>query len=244
MRATELIGRRRFFGRVFAAGLALITGLWPRALRAASGNFWDGDDYVGKTRGGVFERFYIQYYRSFRRVRAADWRLRVGGRCAEPQELTLAQLRALPPKTQRSRLKCVECWSATADWSGFAFAEIERLARPAPEAVGAVFRCADTYVEYLSLADLRHDRTLLVLSMDGMPLSDEHGFPLRLIVPFKYGYKSAKAILEIEFVDRPHNGTWSQIGPYSLDGTILPGYDHPLDRGGARRRISGGEVRD
>jgi methionine sulfoxide reductase catalytic subunit len=110
--------------------------------------------------------------------------------------------------------------------------------------VGVVFRCADTYVEYLPLEDLRHPRTLLVHRMDGRPLSGEHGFPLRVIIPFKYGYKNPKCILEMQFVDREEPGTWTRIGPYSIDGTILPGYDHPLDRNKVKRRIDGGEVFD
>ncbi len=80
--------------------------------------------------------------------------------------------------------------------------------------------------------------------MNGGPLSDEHGFPLRVIVPFKYGYKNPKAILKIEFVEETVYGTWSKIGPYSTDGTILPGWDHPLDQGKIKRRISGGEIFD
>lgn len=122
--------------------------------------------------------------------------------------------------------------------------ELDNIVRPRPEAVGVLFRCADNYVEYLSLADLRHARTLLVHTMNGTRLSDEHGFPLRMIVPFKYGYKSPKAILEMEYVTRSNRGTWNRIGPYSVDGTILPGYDHPLDRGKKRRRIFGGEIFD
>ncbi|NIQ01475.1 MAG: molybdopterin-dependent oxidoreductase, partial [Nitrospinaceae bacterium] len=63
---------------------------------------------------------------------------------------------------------------------------------------------------------------------NGEPLTDEHGFPLRVIIPFKYGYKNPKAILKMEYVAEPRPGTWSRIGPYSRDGTILPGTDHPL----------------
>ena len=80
--------------------------------------------------------------------------------------------------------------------------------------------------------------------MNGKPLTDEHGFPLRVIVPFKYGYKNPKAILKMEFVSNFQAGTWSKIGAYSMDGTILPGTDHPLDFGKRPRRIPGGEILD
>lgn len=199
-------------------------------------------DYVSKTRRGLYRFFYIQVYKPFRRVREETWRLKVGGLCGNPREFTLSELKSLPRTKQTSRLKCVECWSAVAEWEGFHISELERIVRPSPSAVGVVFRCADTYVEFLKCDDLRRDRVLLVHGMDGKPLPDEHGFPLRVIIPFKYGYKNPKCILEMEYVDHEDRGTWSRIGPYSVDGTILPGYDHPLDHGKKRRRINGGEV--
>ncbi len=112
------------------------------------------------------------------------------------------------------------------------------------EAVGVVFHCADAYVEHLSLETLRQPRTMMVTHMNDAPLLDEHGFPLRVIAPMKYGYKNPKAILKIEFVSQEVWGTWSKIGPYSTDGTILPGTDHPLEYDKKPRRISGGEIID
>ncbi len=139
-------------------------------------------------------------------------------------------------------MKCVECWSAKAEWSGFHFSELMKLCPPQPEATGVVFHCGDAYTEHLPLEDLNHPRTLWVTEMDGAPLSDEHGFPLRVIIPSKYGYKNPKAILRIEYVSELQYGTWSKIGPYSPDGTLLPGTDHPLDLGKTPHRISGGEI--
>lgn len=249
MRTLSQISRRRFL-RKFFLGFFMFTfsflkpffGAWNDAL--AGFNFWRSSEYVGKTREGKYKQFYIQYYKPFRRIDRKKWRLKVNGLCENPQEFTLDALERLPNKNQTSRIKCVECWSAKAEWGGFSISELEKQVKPLPEAIGIVFRCADTYVEYLSLEEIRHERTLLVYSMNNKPLSDEHGFPLRVIIPFKYGYKSPKAILEIEYVDRFKRGTWTQIGPYSADGTILPGYDHPLDRGKKRRQIFGGEIFD
>ena len=85
---------------------------------------------------------------------------------------------------------------------------------------------------------------MLAHTMNDKPLSDAHGFPLRLIAPAKYGYKNPKAILEMEYVAEQQAGTWSKIGPYSPDGTILPGTDHPLEYGQKARRIPGGEITD
>jgi DMSO/TMAO reductase YedYZ molybdopterin-dependent catalytic subunit len=244
MRPLNRLGRRDFLksGILGTAGFFLSLARPDRAL--ALFNFWNNSEYVGKTRDGEYKDFYIQYYKSFKRIKADAWRLKVGGLCEAPQEFTLTEVKAIPGKNQISRVKCVECWSNKAEWGGFHLSELEKQVRPKPQAVGVLFRCGDTYVEYLSREDLLHERVLLAHTMDGHPLSDEHGFPLRLIIPFKYGYKSAKAILEMDYVDTPKKGTWSDIGPYSTDGTILPGYDHPLDRGKVKRRIFGGEVFD
>ncbi len=249
MRPINHIGRRKFLRKIFLGFSAFMftffkpfLGSWNRAFGGF--NFWRSSEYVGKTRDGKYKQFYIQYYKSFRRIDGTNWRLKVNGLCENPEEFTLDMLENLPRQTQVSRIKCVECWSAKAEWAGFSISEIEKLVKPQPEAIAIVFRCADTYVEYLPLEDMHHERALLVYAMNNEPLSDEHGFPLRAIIPFKYGYKSPKAILEIEYVNRFKRGTWTQIGPYSADGTILPGYDHPLDRGKKRRQIFGGEIFD
>ncbi len=137
----------------------------------------------------------------------------------------------------------MECWSAKAEWTRFHFSELDRLADPLPEAKGIIFRCADDYLEASSRDDLLEDRSLLVYKMSGKPLSDGHEFPLRAIIPFKYAYKNAKAILEIEYVKEHPYGTWSKICPYSSHGNILPGYGHSLVLGKKRLKIYGGEIR-
>lgn len=243
MRPFNGINRRSFLVRVFAFCVAFVQGWWIRSGSAqADPDYFTDTDFVGKTRVGKFKQFYINYWKPLRRIKAKDWTLKVGGLCENPHTFTLNQLKDLPPVTQTSRLKCVECWSAKAEWTGFHFSELMKLCPPKSEATGVVFHCGDVYTEHLSLKDLSHPRTLLVTQMDGTPLSDEHGFPLRVIVPFKYGYKNPKAIVKIEYVSELQYGTWSKIGPYSPDGTILPGTDHPLDLGKTPHRIPGGEI--
>lgn len=236
-----MIGRRAFLRRVAAVLAGLALGNLPRWAGAQE---TPDPDFVSKTRKGKYEKFYINYWKPLRRIQEKSWTLRVEGLCEQPKSFTLDELKTLPLQTQTSRLKCVECWSAKAEWQGLHASELEKIVRPLPEALGVIFHCADEYAEYLDRASLLHVRTLLAYNMDGKALDAEHGFPLRMIVPFKYGYKNPKAILKIEYVSRPLPGTWSKIGPYSIDGTILPGYDHPLDQGGTRRKIHGGEIFD
>lgn len=184
--------------------------------------------------------FYIRYYRPFLPVDPTTWRLRVEGLVERPLSLSLPELKAFPSRSQVSRLKCVECWSAKARWGGFDMSVLLERAGVKPEAKWVRFDCADEYFEYISLSDLLKPRVILVYNMNGQLLSPEHGSPLRLIIPPKYGYKSAKAITRIKFVEKESLGYWARRG-YSNDGTIQPGFDRALDLGEARR-IGRGEV--
>lgn len=242
MRSLGKLTRRTFMGQSLWA-TTLILWSWLRGSgNAEELNSYDGTNFIGKTREGKFQNFYINFWKPMRRINGETWRLKVTGLCDVPQSFTLDQFKSFTPTTQSSRMKCVECWSARAEWSGFSIRELEKIVRPQPESKGILFHCGDEYKEYLSREALNQDRVLLVHSMNGKPLSDAHGFPLRLIAPSKYGYKNPKSILEMEYVSEHQSGTWSKIGPYSPDGTILPGTDHPLELNKEPRRISGGEI--
>lgn len=244
MRAMTKFSRRTFLISL-TEFFTIVLGIFGfrSSAKGANSATYKGTPYIGKTRENQFQKFYVNYWKPFLRIDGGKWTLRVHGLCKNPKTFSLSQLESFPKKTQTSRLKCVECWSAKAEWTGFHFSEIDRLTQPLPEAMGVVFRCADDYIEAGLREDFLQPRTLMVYAMNGKPLSDGHGFPLRVIMPFKYGYKNPKAILEIEYVKEPPYGTWSKIGPYSADGTILPGYDHPLDQGKKARKIYGGEIR-
>jgi methionine sulfoxide reductase catalytic subunit len=230
-------------GRFLGAVSLILTEMLVRPSKAkADIDHFSGTDFVGKTRAGEHEKFYINYWKPMRRIQPENWTLEITGLCNNPGTFTLKDIKTFHIKTRTSRLKCVECWSARAEWQGFSMADLESKVQPLPEATGVLFHCADTYQEYLPRESLLRSETLLAYNMNGKPLTDEHGFPLRVIVPFKYGYKNPKAILKMEYVSEQKAGTWSKIGPYSMDGTILPGTDHPLEFEKKPRRIPGGEI--
>lgn len=170
------------------------------------------------------------------------WKLKVGGLVEKPQEFTLAQLRNFPQEKKSIRLKCVQCWSARCNWGGFHFEEIMEIVKPRKTARAVRIDCADKWYEYLTIEEMQGPHALMVLDLEGKPLPDDHGAPLRIIDGSKYGYKSAKLITAITFVTEGKGSMACDIGPYySPGGEILPGYDHPLDLGG-RRRIKGGAI--
>jgi len=170
------------------------------------------------------------------------WRLEVGGMVETPGSFSLADLLAWPQVEQISRMKCVECWSYKAKWGGFDYAALAGRVAPQPGATHVRFDCADGYYEVASLEELADPRVIFVLSMNDDLLLDEYGAPLRLMFPAKYGYKSAKAVVSVTFTDQVGRGFWSTVGPYTVDGDIQPGWDHPQDLSGEGKEIEGGEI--
>jgi len=186
--------------------------------------------------------FFIRYYKPFEGVDPARWTLSVEGLVKKPQDLTLPDVQSLPLVSQVSRMKCVECWSAVAKWEGFHLRSLMEVVDPLPEAKWLHFYCADDYYESLTLEELLMERVLFVHRMNDQILPDVYGAPLRLMVPFKYGYKNPKASVRLVFAEEELRGYWPTVGPYSAKGDIQPGQDYPLDLGESRQ-IAGGEVK-
>ena len=194
------------------------------------------------------DRFYLKVM-EFNPGPAPDprsWDLTIEGLAGPPLHLKLADLERLPRITQSSRLKCVQCWSGRVRWEGFRADELLKLARPKPEASWVRIDCADRYFDFLKMEDLLHPRTLFALGMNGEPLSPEHGAPLRLVIPFKYGYRSSKLITKLTLTETGGQGIVADAWPgyYSPSGDIEPGVDHPFDFPGETRKITGGEIVD
>lgn len=140
----------------------------------------------------------------------ADWFLEVGGLVERPLRLSLADLRAMPSRTQITRHDCVEGWSAIGKWTGVPLAAVLAKAGPKPDARYVVFRCADpmddtqedsTYYESVDMIDANHPQTILAYGLNGEPLPVANGAPLRLRVERQLGYKMAKYLMSIELVE-------------------------------------------
>lgn len=153
----------------------------------------------------------------------ADWRLTVSGLVAHPLSLSLDNIRRLPQRTQITRHDCVEGWSAIGEWTGPQLSTILRAAQLKPEARFIVFRCADTlsgspYYESIDLDDAFHPQTLIAHRLNGMPLPEKNGAPLRLRVERQLGYKHAKYLTGIEAVaslgriGKGRGGYWEDRG--------------------------------
>ncbi|KQT48673.1 molybdopterin oxidoreductase [Aureimonas sp. Leaf454] len=150
----------------------------------------------------------------YRRLAAngfADWRLAVTGLVEQPLSLSLAELRAMPSRTQITRHDCVEGWSCIAKWTGVPLAFVLDQARVRSNARFAVFTCMDSYgggftapvkyYESIDLVDARHAQTILAHGCNGETLAVANGAPLRVRVERQLGYKMAKYIAGIELTD-------------------------------------------
>ncbi|HEY7899580.1 MAG TPA: molybdopterin-binding protein [Caulobacteraceae bacterium] len=140
----------------------------------------------------------------------ASWRLAVDGLVRAPTSFSLADLKALPARTQITRHDCVEGWSAIGGWTGVPLSVVLGRVGLMPEARFVVFHCADNlgrgpgglYYESIDLFDAFHPQTILAYGMNGGALPVAHGAPLRLRVERQLGYKQAKYVMRLEVTDR------------------------------------------
>jgi DMSO/TMAO reductase YedYZ molybdopterin-dependent catalytic subunit len=188
--------------------------------------------------------FRLMWYNPVAPIDPVAYRLQVKGLVEKPLSLSIADLRRLPHDSQNSRLRCVQGWSARSDWGGFRFGHLLESAKPRKTAKAVRLECADKWYEYFTIDDLLRPRVLFAMDMHGQPLADRHGAPLRVIDPARYGYKSAKLVTSIEFVEAGKGSMACDIASYySPTGEIQAGYDTPLDlTGKTKRKIYGGEI--
>jgi DMSO/TMAO reductase YedYZ molybdopterin-dependent catalytic subunit len=159
------------------------------------------------------EKWPILHYGSVPKVDLAGWDFRVTGLVDHPQRWTWDEFQKLPRVRVHSDIHCVTRWSRFDNlWEGVSMKEVLRRAGVRPEAKHAIILAEQGFTTNLPLAELTHDDVLLADKHDGQPLTPDHGWPLRLVVPRRYFWKSAKWIRSIELsaTDRP--GFWEQNG--------------------------------
>lgn len=160
----------------------------------------------------------VLHYGGMPRIDLASWELRVFGLVANEQRFSLDEVMALPQVNLRTDIHCVTTWSRyDNDWEGVRFQHLMELAQPTPEAKHVIFHSHGGYTTNLPIEELDREDVLLVHSHGGEPLTEEHGAPLRGMVPHLYFWKSAKWISGIEFVAEDRPGFWEMYG-YHMHG--------------------------
>lgn len=143
----------------------------------------------------------------------ATWRFRIDGDIEQPLDWSWEEFRALPTTTVTSDFHCVTGWSKLDnEWEGVSFQEIAGRARPTATASHALVEAPSGYTANLPLDALTDDDVLFAWSHNGDPLPPEHGGPLRLVVPKRYGWKSVKWVVRVRIIDRDVRGYWEERG--------------------------------
>jgi DMSO/TMAO reductase YedYZ molybdopterin-dependent catalytic subunit len=159
------------------------------------------------------EKFPVLHYGSVPKPDLAHWDFRVFGLVDSPLTLTWDELRALPRKTVHTDIHCVTRWSKLdTAWEGVPIQAILELAHVRPTATHVVSHAEQGYTANLPLAVLDDDDVLLADTFAGQPLELEHGYPLRLLVPKRYFWKSSKWLRGLELLDHDQLGFWERYG--------------------------------
>ena len=162
------------------------------------------------TRPFPFNAFYAES--EIPAVDEAGYRLEVTGLVADRKTWSLAELRAMPQTDQVTRHICVEGWSAIGKWGGVPFASFLRQVGADTSARYVGFKCSDDYYTSIDMATALHPQTLLTLTYDGQPLPPRYGFPMKLRMPTKLGYKNPKHIQAIFVTNTYPGGYWEDQG--------------------------------
>ena len=195
--------------------------------------------------------------RAARTLRTSPWTVAVGGACARPGKLSLDDLvKGLTPQERVYRLRCVEGWSMVIPWLGVPLADVLKRFQPTSKAryvafttladprqmPGIAYRSINwPYREGLRIDEAMHPLTILATGLYGKPLPQQNGAPLRLVVPWKYGFKSIKSIVAIDFVEKRPPTAWNDLQPseYGFFSNVNPTVDHPRWSQKTERRIAG-----
>lgn len=151
--------------------------------------------------------------RSNPKIDLKTYTLTIDGEVEKPLKLSWNEIAQLPRVQSVSNFHCVEGWSVlNCNWEDIRFGNIASLVGPKESARFVTFECADGYTTSLSLPELSSDDVLLAYELNEKPLEEGYGFPLRLVVPRKYGYKSALWVTRIRFTVKKEAGFWEKRG--------------------------------
>jgi sulfoxide reductase catalytic subunit YedY len=187
--------------------------------------------------------------------RTRPWKVKVEGAIAKKQELDVDTIiKMAPPEERIYRHRCVEGWSIVVPWIGFSLSEFIKRVNPTSKAKFVEFTTLYDltqmpgqrrdvlqwpYVEGLRMDEAMNPLTLLCFGMYGEDLPNQDGAPLRIVVPWKYGFKSAKAIVRIRFTEKQPMNTWNVASPreYGFYANVNPNVDHPRWSQARERRL-------
>ena len=255
----SLFWNRREFLKAAGVGLAAAGGLIPRLARGRLGLDDDKltpyEDVTGYNNYYEFGTDKGDPKQNATHFRSRPWKVEVAGEVSRPAVYDVDELlKPFTPVERVYRHRCVEAWSMVVPWLGIPLAGIIDRLEPTSKAKYVEFTTLLDptqmpgqrrqvlewpYVEALRLDEARHPLTLIVTGLYGKPLPNQNGAPLRLIVPWKYGFKGGKSIVKIRFTDKQPMTTWNIAAPneYGFYANVNPEVDHPRWSQARERRV-------
>ncbi len=249
----EYLNRRQFLGVVGSIGAISATGALTEAVLGAVHpvGAQQADEVTPEEKVTSYNNYYEfgtdkeDPKANAQQFRTKPWTVKVEGMCRKPGSLALEDL--LKPsriEDRTYRFRCVEAWSAVIPWRGIPLADVIKRADPLPSAkyveMTTLFDPAQMpgqrsqtiswpYVEGLRLDEALHPLAFLATGMYGKTLPNQNGAPLRLVVPWKYGFKNIKAIVKLTFTDQQPVSTWMKAASneYGFYANVNPMVDHP-----------------
>ncbi len=184
-------------------------------------------------------------WRAAQKIKQRPWSISVGGMVAKPRTIDIDDLLKQVQLEERVyRHRCVETWAMTVPWTGFPLSQLVKLADPLGSAKYVVFQTAQDpktmpgldspfypwpYIEGVTMEEAANDLAFISTGMYGKPLPPQDGGPIRLTLPWKYGFKSAKALAKVTFTDKRPINFWQAIAPseYGFWANVNPAVSHP-----------------
>jgi sulfoxide reductase catalytic subunit YedY len=254
------LGRREFIRAAgIVAGAALIPAALPASSTARRGpqseTLTPIDDVTSYNNYYEFGTDKGDPARNAGDFRTRPWSVEIAGEVARPQSVNLEDiLHRFPSQERVYRLRCVEAWSMVIPWQGFPLRDFINWVRPTSRARFVEFTTVLApaqmpgqrrsvlpwpYVEALRMDEAMHPLAILATGLYNRPLPNQNGAPLRLVVPWKYGFKSGKALVKIRFTTEMPATTWNIAAPdeYGFYANVNPDVDHPRWSQARERRI-------
>ena len=243
-------------GGLYSAAQTPLSGYKPRAI-ATDEKLNAFEEITGYNNFYEFGTGKSDPKRYAGRLKTSPWTVKIDGHCSKPAAYGVEDLiKPIALEERIYRLRCVEAWSMVIPWIGVPLADVIKRAEPTSKATFVEFTTLMRptempgqqepsldwpYTEALRMDEAMHPLTLLAVGMYGKTLVNQQGAPIRLVVPWKYGFKSIKSIVRIRFVDRQPKTAWQKSAPeeYGFYSNVNPDVNHPRWSQATERRIPG-----
>jgi sulfoxide reductase catalytic subunit YedY len=245
----HLVMRRRAM-MAGAAGVILAPAVAVAQGAPRNPKYTAGRDLTPETDATTYNNFYEfgtdkSIYRAAQRLVTSPWSISIEGMVAKPRKLDLDDLlKQVSVEERIYRHRCVEGWAMTVPWTGFPLSALVKLAEPTASAKFIAFETlADPktmpglrisafdwpYIEGVTMPEAMNDMSFMVTGMYGKTLPKQDGAPIRLALPWKYGFKSAKSIVKMTFTDKQPDTFWQSLQPaeYGFWANVNPAVPHP-----------------